>query len=52
VPAEIVELSEGEKHGRRSAEQKDETERTVEDRIRSRGISGQRFVRKIVGIGM
>jgi hypothetical protein len=52
VPAEIVELSEGEKHGRCPAEKKDETERAVQDRIRSRGISGQRLVRRIVGIGM
>src|SRR5215469_15711586 len=52
VPAEIVELSKGEKHGRRPAEQEDETERTVDQRTGSRGISGERIVRKIVGVGM
>ena len=52
VPAEIVELSKGEKHRRRPAEQEDETERAVDERTRRRGISGQRLVRKVVGIGM
>src|SRR5271166_769852 len=52
VPAEIVEFSEGEKHGRRPAEQEDDTERAVEKRPSSRSISGQRLVREVVGIGM
>src|SRR5215469_14067451 len=52
VPAEIVELSKGEKHGRRPAEQEDETERAVDQRPSSRGISGEGLVRKIVGVGM
>ena len=52
VPAEIVELSKGEKHGRRSAEQEDETERAVDERTGGRSISGQWLVGKIVGIGM
>jgi hypothetical protein len=52
VPAEIVELSEGEKNGRCTTEQEDETERAVDERTSSRGISGQRLVRKVVGIGM
>ncbi len=52
VPAEIVEFSEGEKHGRCPAEQEDETERAVDERSGSRGISGQRIVGKVVGIGM
>src|SRR6516225_9324771 len=52
VPAEIVELSEGEKHGRGPAEQEYEAERAVDERIRSRGISGQRVVWEVVGVGM
>src|SRR5215469_10573857 len=39
VPAEIVELSEGEKHCCRPAEQEDETERAIDERTVSRGIS-------------
>src|SRR5262249_47801401 len=52
MPAEIVELSEGEQHGRRPAEQEDETKRAVDERTGGRGIPGQRLVRKVVGIGM
>src|SRR5215469_17481919 len=52
VPTKIVELSEGEKHGRRPAEQEDETERAEDERTGGRGIPGQRLVRKVVGIGM
>src|SRR5215472_2200657 len=52
VPAEIVEFAEGQKHGRCSAEQEDETERAIEERPRGRGISCQRLVWKVVGIGM
>ena len=51
VPAEIVELAKGEKHGRRPAEQEDETKRAIDQRASSRRISGERLVRKVVGIG-
>ena len=52
VPAEIVEPSKGEKHGRRPAEQEDETERAVDQRTGSSRISGERLVRKVVGVRM
>jgi hypothetical protein len=52
VPAEIVELTKSEKYGRRPAEQEDETERAIDECTSSRGISGQRLVRKVVGVGM
>src|SRR6516165_4181719 len=52
VPAEIVELAEGEKHGRSPTEQEDETKRAVDERTGGGGITGQRLVRKVVGIGV
>src|SRR5215469_11125440 len=39
VPTEVIEFSEGEKHGRCPAEQEDETERAVEERAGGRGVS-------------